>query len=73
MLDHEKSGVYQCSIEFLAIAFEVIEKIPRGYSMEKPVGSNCINAYKNVPIVKDRSRARLRVRQCSHPFRGAGN
>ena len=33
MLDHEKLDVYQCSIEFLAMAFEIIEKIPRGYSI----------------------------------------
>ena len=33
MLDHEKLDVYQCSIEFLALAFEIIENIPRGYSI----------------------------------------
>ncbi|MEE8398939.1 MAG: four helix bundle protein [Desulfobacterales bacterium] len=33
MLDHEKLDVYQCSIEFLALAFQIIDKIPRGYSM----------------------------------------
>ena len=33
MLDHEKLHVYQCSIEFLALAFEIIENIPRGFSI----------------------------------------
>ena len=31
MLDHEKLDVYQCLIEFLALAFEIIENIPRGH------------------------------------------
>ena len=33
MLDYEKLDVYQCSIEFLALAFEIIENIPRGHSI----------------------------------------
>ena len=30
--DHEKLDVYQASIELLAMAFSVIEKLPSGYS-----------------------------------------
>ena len=33
MLDPEKLDVYQCSIEFFALAFKIIENIPRGYSI----------------------------------------
>jgi len=33
MLNHEKLDVYQCSTEFLALAFEIIENIPRGHSI----------------------------------------
>jgi four helix bundle protein len=32
MLDHERLDVYQCSIQFMAIAFTVIEALPRGHS-----------------------------------------
>lgn len=32
MLDHEKLDVYQRSIEFFALAVQVIEKIPKGNS-----------------------------------------
>ena len=32
MLDHERLDVYQRSIEFLAIAFAVAERVPRGYA-----------------------------------------
>ena len=33
MLDHERLDVYKCSIEFLALAFETIKNIPRGYAL----------------------------------------
>ncbi len=33
MLDHEKLDVYQCSIDFLALAFAIVGKIPRGNSI----------------------------------------
>jgi four helix bundle protein len=32
MLDHERLDVYQCSIEFLAIAFTIVRRIPRGHA-----------------------------------------
>ncbi len=32
MLDHERLDVYQCSIEFLAIAFTIVGRLPRGYA-----------------------------------------
>jgi four helix bundle protein len=32
MLDHERLDVYQRAIEFLAIAFAVAERVPRGYA-----------------------------------------
>ena len=32
MLDHEKLDVYKISIEFMAIAIHITDKIPRGYS-----------------------------------------
>src|SRR5262245_8942501 len=32
MLDHERLDVYQRAIEFLAIAFAVADRIPRGYA-----------------------------------------
>ena len=31
-LSHEKLDVYQCSIEFLSLATEILQKLPRGYS-----------------------------------------
>ena len=33
MLDHEKLDVYRCSIEFIALVVQVLEKIPRGNSI----------------------------------------
>ncbi len=32
MLDHEKLDVYKVSIEFMAIAINIADNIPRGYS-----------------------------------------
>ena len=32
MMSYEKLVVYQLSIEFLGVAFQVIEQLPRGYS-----------------------------------------
>ena len=32
MLDHEKLDVYKVSIEFMVIALNIADKIPRGYS-----------------------------------------
>ena len=32
MLDHEKLDVYKISIKFMAIAINIVENIPRGYS-----------------------------------------
>ena len=32
MLDYEKLDVYQCSIEFLALSYELLQSLPRGYS-----------------------------------------
>ena len=32
MLDHERLDVYQHAIQFLAIAFAISERIPRGYA-----------------------------------------
>jgi len=32
MLDYERLDVYQRSIEFLALAFAVAERVPRGYA-----------------------------------------
>ena len=31
MLDHERLDVYRCAIEFLRIAFQIVERIPRGH------------------------------------------
>ena len=32
MLDHEKLDVYKVSIEFMALAINIVETVPRGYS-----------------------------------------
>ena len=32
MLDHEKLDVYQCSIEFLALCYNLLQSLPRGSS-----------------------------------------
>ena len=32
MLDHEKLDVYKVSLEFMVIALNIADKIPRGYS-----------------------------------------
>jgi four helix bundle protein len=31
MLDHERLDVYRCALEFLGIAFAVVEQLPRGH------------------------------------------
>jgi four helix bundle protein len=33
MMSYEKLDVYQCAIEFLGIAAQIIERLPRGYSV----------------------------------------
>ena len=33
MMSYEKLDVYQCSIEFLGIAVQLIDQMPRGYSV----------------------------------------
>ena len=32
MLDHEKLDVYQCALRFAALAFQVLERMPRGHA-----------------------------------------
>ena len=32
MLDHEKLDVYQCALRFAAIAFDILQSLPRGHS-----------------------------------------
>ena len=32
MLDHEKLDVYQCALRDAALAFQILQKIPRGHS-----------------------------------------
>ena len=32
MLDHEKLDVYKCSIQFAALSFRFIERLPRGHA-----------------------------------------
>jgi four helix bundle protein len=32
MLNYQKMDVYQCSIEFLALAAAIVSRLPRGYS-----------------------------------------
>lgn len=32
MLDHEKLDVYQCALRFAALAFQILEKMPRGHA-----------------------------------------
>ena len=31
MLDHERLDVYQCALQFAALAFQILEKMPRGH------------------------------------------
>jgi len=33
MMSYEKLDVYQCSIEFLGLAVNIIDKMPKGYSI----------------------------------------
>jgi four helix bundle protein len=47
MLDHERLDVYQCSIQFLAIAFAIIGRLPRGYA---PLADQLRRAATSVPL-----------------------
>jgi len=32
MLDHERLDVYQCALQFAALTFQMMEKLPRGHA-----------------------------------------
>lgn len=72
MLDHEKLDVYQCSIYFLSIGFEIIENIPKRHSIiiESLKRESISIPFNNVTITNEyrsRSRARVRVRAREKP------
>ena len=47
MLDHERLDVYQCSIEFLAIAFSIVGHLPRGHA---PLADQLRRAATSIPL-----------------------
>ena len=47
MLDHEKLDVYQCSIQFLAIAFTIVGRLPRGHA---PLADQLRRAATSIPL-----------------------
>src|SRR5712691_11101578 len=47
MLDYERLDVYQRSIEFLALAFAVAERVPRGYAS---LGDQLRRAAMSIPL-----------------------
>ena len=47
MLDHERLDVYQCSIQFLAIAFAMLGRLPRGYA---PLADQLHRAATSIPL-----------------------
>jgi four helix bundle protein len=47
MLDHERLHVYRCAIEFLAIGFSLVERLPRGYGA---LGDQLRRAAVSIPL-----------------------
>jgi four helix bundle protein len=47
MLDHERLDVYQCSIQFLAMAFAILGRLPRGYA---PLADQLRRAATSIPL-----------------------
>jgi four helix bundle protein len=75
MLDHEKLDVYQCALRFAALAFQILQKIPRGHSeltdqLRRATISIPLNIAEGAgkPTDKDRSRfhaiARASAMEC---------
>jgi four helix bundle protein len=63
MLDHEKLDVYQCALRFAALAFRILENIPRGHAelsdqLRRATLSIPLNIAEGAgkPTEKDRSR-----------------
>ena len=63
MLDHERLDVYRCALQFAAIAFEMLEKMPRGHAeladqLRRATISIPLNIAEGAgkPAEKDRSR-----------------
>jgi four helix bundle protein len=76
MLDHEKLDAYQCGIRFAALAFQILEHMPRGQSeladqFKRAVLSIPLNIAEGAgkPTNKDRARfnaiARGSAMECS--------
>jgi four helix bundle protein len=47
MLDHERLDVYQCSIQFLALAFAIVGRLPRGHA---PLADQLRRAATSIPL-----------------------
>jgi len=63
MLDHEKLDVYQCALRFAALAFQILENVPRGHAelsdqLRRATLSIPLNIAEGAgkPSLKDRSR-----------------
>ena len=62
-MDHEKLDVYQCALRFAALAFQILENMPRGHAelsdqLRRATLSIPLNIAEGAgkPSVKDRSR-----------------
>jgi len=74
LLDHEKLTVYQIAIEFVILADEVIEHLPRGRAYlgdQLQRAALSIYAMCDFFSVRDRARDRARARPeiSEHPYR----
>ena len=47
MLDHERLDVYRCAIEFLAVAFPISDRVPRGFA---PLSDQMRRAAISIPL-----------------------
>ena len=64
MLDYERLDVYQCALQFAALSFQVLEKMPRGHGeladqLRRATISIPLNIAEGAGKTTDRERARF--------------
>ena len=64
MLDHEKLDVYQCALRFAAVAFQILQSMPRGHAelsdpLKRAPLSIPLNIAEGAGKPSDQDRARL--------------
>jgi four helix bundle protein len=63
MLDYERLDVYQCALQFAALSFQILEKMPRGHAelsdqLKRATISIPLNIAEGAGKTSDRERAR---------------